>query len=79
MKGLLIASWILIGVVAFGLLASIVGKDVSYDQMLGTVIFGFYAVITAKAWTQMNELEHSKRVSDGLMNAIEEKTKAKSR
>lgn len=77
MKGLLIASWILIGIVAFGLIVSILDKNVSYDQMLGTIIFGFYAVITGRAWAQMEELEHVKNVADGLMGALEEKTKSR--
>ena len=79
MKGLLIVSWVLIGFVTFGLIVSIMDRDVSYEQMFGTILFGFYAVITAKAWSQMEELEHVKKVADGLMSAMEAKTKAKSR
>lgn len=49
MKGLIITSWVLIGIAGLGVLMNIADNLMTSDDVLGLAIFGFYAIFTYKA------------------------------
>lgn len=49
MKGLIITSWILIGLVVIGSLMNLVEGLLTGDDVLGLAVFAFYGALTYRA------------------------------
>lgn len=72
MKGILIASWVILGLAALGWLT-----DPQNASIYGWLYAGFVALITAKAWTQMERVKELEAHNEKLIERLDEQARVK--